>query len=93
MCSTECGCGEDPQTMERLLECSLLLGPRSPDDLTVFNSCAKTCVLQWREKVCGHEERNQHISASLLELRITTNLQFLGVDIRPFLRKIIFWQE
>ena len=47
----ECDCGEDPQTMEHLLECPLLPEPCRPDDFAVYNSCVRACVLQWRGKV------------------------------------------
>ena len=49
--STECDCGEAPQTMEHLLNCTLLPEPCTSHDLHNYSPRARACVLQWLGKV------------------------------------------
>ena len=44
---TTCDCKEVDQTMEHLLECTLLRQTCSLDDLMVYNDAEKECVRQW----------------------------------------------
>ncbi len=48
---TTCECTEETQTMEHLLQCSLLPQTCSPDDLMTYNDTAQRCVEQWMYKV------------------------------------------
>ena len=45
--STLCDCGQEPQTMQHLLQCPLLEEACTPDDLAQNNQRARKCVHQW----------------------------------------------
>ena len=48
---TICDCGEQTQTMDHLLECSMLPQECTTEDLMEYNKAANECVFQWMNDV------------------------------------------
>ena len=52
---TECDFGDDPQGKEYSIEWPFLPEPCRTDDMAIFNSNTRVCLLQWKGKAWRHE--------------------------------------
>ena len=62
--STLCDCGQEPQTMQHLLQCPLLGEACTPNDLAQNNQWARKCVQQWINVVDTTEEEDYSIGVT-----------------------------